>query len=213
MTKLVARGSAWIEDNGNLAPRSEWDFYPTSEETVQSAFEFLLEECPQYSRQRAERLAILDPGCADGVWGRVAKRILKNPLVDGVEIQDRFGKPEGYSRWANCDFHEFAKTVNDEWNLIVGNPPYRHAEQFVRTSLELLEPGGHLLFLLRLAFLEGQARGTGLWREFPPQSIGVCSKRPSFTGNGRTDALAYMIVLWQKGFTGEPRLRWIGNRN
>ncbi len=102
--------------------------------------------------------------------------------------------------------------MNEEWNLIAGNPAYRDAEKWVRTSLNLLEPGGHLLFLLRLAFLEGQARGSGLWREHPPKAVGVCCKRPSFTGNGRTDALAYMFVLWEKGWRGEPRLKWVGDR-
>ena len=40
-----------------------------------------------------------------------------------------------------------------------GRIEHRQAEAFVRKGLALLCPGGVLVFLLRLAFLEGQRRG------------------------------------------------------
>lgn len=208
MTKLVARGSSYIPDTGALKPRDAYDHYPTPEDVIEDAFEFLLQECPQYSRQRASYLSVLDPGAGTGVWGHVASRYLKLPVIDGVEVQERFPHPPRYDSWFNEDFFAFAEQVGADYDLIVGNPPYRDARKFVETSYGLLQPGGHVLFLLRLAFLEGQDRARTFWRKYPPKAIAIASKRPSFTGDGRTDAIAYMICLWENGFTGSPRVRW-----
>jgi hypothetical protein len=98
------------------------------------------------------------------------------------------------------------ESYGTRYDLIIGNPPFGLAEEFVRYSLSLLDKNGWLVFLLRLAFLEGQDRGRGLWSEFPLHTCGVYSPRPSFTGDGKTDATAYAAYVWQKGFAGETRL-------
>jgi hypothetical protein len=75
----------------------------------------------------------------------------------------------------------------------MGNPPYSHAEEFVRQGYDLLSVGGSLIFLLRLAFLEGQARRDELFQDMPPYQVAVCSKRPSFSGDGKTNATAFAV--------------------
>jgi len=72
-----------------------------------------------------------------------------------------------------------------------------------------LEPKGHIFFLLRLAMLESQRRARGLWQEHRPKKVYVLGRRPSFTGNGKTDATAYALYLWQKGWQGETTLDWL----
>jgi hypothetical protein len=91
----------------------------------------------------------------------------------------------------------------------MGNPPYRHAEEFIRHGYDLLSVGGSLIFLLRLAFLEGKARRDGLFREMPPYQVAVCSKRPSFSGDGRTNATAFAVFHWRAGYRGAPLLTWL----
>jgi hypothetical protein len=59
-------------------------------------------------------------------------------------------------------------------------------------------PNGEIMFLLRLNFLEGQKRSKGLWKEFRPYQIYVLPRRPSFTGDQKTDATAYMLACWGK---------------
>jgi hypothetical protein len=95
------------------------------------------------------------------------------------------------------------------YDLIIGNPPYEYAEEFVRQSLRYLAPTGRIVFLLRLAFLESQERGVGLWREHPPYRVLTCSKRPSFTGNGKTDSAAYAVYYWKHGHQGDFVGGWI----
>lgn len=97
------------------------------------------------------------------------------------------------------------------YDLVVGNPPYKYAEEFVRAGLEALESDGTMIYLLRLAFLEGQARARGLWKTHRPDKVYVLGRRPSFTGNGRTDATAYALYVWYAhlGAGSTTELHWL----
>lgn len=97
----------------------------------------------------------------------------------------------------------------NSFDLILGNPPYEYAEEFTRMALHHLAPGGRIVFLFRLAFLEGQDRGVGLWRDYPPYRVDVCSRRPSFTGNGKTDSTAYACYYWRHGHQGDFAGGWL----
>lgn len=81
-----------------------------------------------------------------------------------------------------------------------GNPPYSLALDFINKSLELLHPGGLLIFLLRTNFLESEKRFKW-WQEHPLSGLYTLHKRPSFTGRG-TDATSYSWFVWERGGTG-----------
>lgn len=88
--------------------------------------------------------------------------------------------------------------------LIVGNPPFREAEEHVAAGMRLLLPGEHLAFLLRINFL-GAARRLGFWREHRPAWVAPIVPRPSFTGGG-TDGTEYGLFVWRKAGRGGARL-------
>lgn len=93
-------------------------------------------------------------------------------------------------------------------DLVVGNPPYRHALAFVRRSLDLVGDGGTVAFLLRLGFLASQSRAA-FFRESRPAWVHILSKRPSFTGDGKTDGSDYTFVVWVKGNKQPTQLGWL----
>lgn len=98
-----------------------------------------------------------------------------------------------------------------QYDLILGNPPYADGEEFVEEAMKNLREGGVLAYLLRLAFCEGQDRSKGLWTKYPPHTVAVAAKRPSFTGNGKTDATAYAMYYFIKGYKGPTflsRIDW-----
>ncbi len=117
--------------------------------------------------------------------------------------------------WEQYNFDEWAwqqpniDLQGHSYDFVVGNPPYKFAETFIRNGMAVLNDGGWLVFLLRLAFLEGQARAKALWREYPPHTVAVASRRPSFTGNGKTDATAYACFYILKGYRGPTNLSWL----
>lgn len=108
---------------------------------------------------------------------------------------------------------------------IITNPPYKYAKQFVEKSLDIIKDGNRVAMLLKLTFLEGQAR-RNMFMKYPPKYIYVFSKRALCAKNGEfmiekenksgekgmklmSSAVAYGWFIWEKGFKGEPIIRWI----
>jgi hypothetical protein len=79
-------------------------------------------------------------------------------------------------------------------DLIVTNPPFSQAQEFLEKSLE---HGRCVIYLLRLGFLASQKR-KDFWKANPPSHLFTLSKRPSFTGEGKTDNSDYGWVVWDK---------------
>ena len=179
-----------ITTNKQMRERDPNDFYPTPTELCDAALRLIHADVYEIK-------AVLDPGCGTGVWGQAARRRWQGIHLDGVDIRD-VGHPEGYDSLFINDFRLLGFTPF--YNAVIGNPPYKHAEAFIRLGMEALVDGGYMIYLLRLGFLEGQKRGQGLWRKYRPIHVAVCSKRPSFIpGTRSTDATAYAIFVWRKG--------------
>jgi hypothetical protein len=182
----------------NLPNRKDFDFYPTPQGVCDDALSFLPTDCNPFS--------ILDPGAGTGVWGKAARKRYPSALITGMDIRPETVRPSSYNFWMHGDF-----LLTDSapcFDLVIGNPPYKYAEQFVRHSLNMLESGGFLIMLLRLNFLEGRDRGGKLYRKYPPKNVVVRAGRVSFTGDGQANATAYAYFIWQKGWVGKPLLEW-----
>ena len=85
-----------------------------------------------------------------------------------------------------------------EWDgyadLIISNPPFSKAQQFIEHAIPRCDT---LIFLLRLNFLGSQKRNA-MWNANKPDKLIVLSKRPSFNGKG-TDSCDYAWFVWQNG--------------
>lgn len=84
-------------------------------------------------------------------------------------------------------------------DLIITNPPFRLAEQFLRASMG--QTHKYVALLLRAAFLES-ARRANLLEEFPPKAVYFLRSRPHFIGpnsDGGTDTAMYAWFIWEKG--------------
>jgi hypothetical protein len=85
--------------------------------------------------------------------------------------------------------------------LLVTNPPYSLAAEFIQRALERYRKSIDCAFLLRLNYLGSQKRAA-FHREHP-SDVFVLPRRPSFTGKG-TDATEYAWFVWGPGRGG----RW-----
>lgn len=93
---------------------------------------------------------------------------------------------------------------------IITNPPFKHAERFIKTALDKVSDGDYVCMFLRTLFLEGKARKK-LFAENPPQIVAVSSGRiacqkPSYTG--KSNAMSFSWFIWQKGYQGDTVVRW-----
>lgn len=85
------------------------------------------------------------------------------------------------------------------YDLVITNPPFSLAMEVILASLEVTRPGGFVVMLLRLNFLESEKR-LPFFRSNAPKRIYVHSKRLSFLPNGKADSVAYAHFAWQKSY-------------
>ncbi len=96
---------------------------------------------------------------------------------------------------------------------IITNPPYKYAKEFVEKAIEVIPLGHKVAMFLKLQFLESKSRRE-LFNRYPPKYIYVSSGRLSCAMNGdfekysKSNAVTYAWFIWEKGFQGEPIVRW-----
>ncbi len=184
-----------IQTDKPLCPRQANDFYPTPVELAREAVR-------PYA---LDGKRVLDAGAGTGAWGEAVKQIFPKAHVVGIDLtafplNDSTPK---YDSWVVGDFLQYKHTAD----IVVGNPPYIYAEEFVRHALTLAPM---VCFLLRIDFLASEKRRKGLYSERILRRVDVCSRRPSFTGNRRTDSDTYAVFhfLQDRVFVG-PTLGWL----
>lgn len=140
---------------------------------------------------------VVDPGCGNGaIASRVAQRAPKAD-VRGIEkdetlLEQARSTREASIAWELGDWLSWqADGVPD---LVIGNPPYKLADDFVKKALAVTAKKGIVAMLLRSTFLVPKARRelrklAGLPNKFELE------RRPSFNGSG-TDATEYAWIVW-----------------
>ena len=139
----------------------------------------------------------------DGVW------LTASDLEPDEGVTYRDGKRPKRADFLTWDWRTQAGVLPEnppDW--IIGNPPYITAEEHIRRAVEVT--GRHVVFVLRLAMLEGVKRAGGLWKDTPLREVIVLAPRPSFTSNGRTDTkTAYAAFWWDKYWSKPPQVSWL----
>ena len=150
---------------------------------------------------------IWEPACGEG---HLAKRLTELGYdVTATDLIDR-GYGEG-----GVDFLEIK-----DWNPnppyfpgdIITNPPYKYCTDFILKSLELVKEGHKVCMFLKLQTLEGQERYNRIYKDNPPKTIYVYSKRKQCGKNGNftgSSAVCYAWFVWEKGFKGDTTVKWI----
>ena len=109
---------------------------------------------------------------------------------------------------------DFLKVKSTNLKLdILTNPPYKFATEFVKKALSIQENGYYTIMFLKIQFLEGQARKK-LFEKYPPKYVYINSARQLCAMNGnfekyKATAICYCWFIWEKGWRGEPTIRWI----
>jgi len=110
------------------------------------------------------------------------------------------------------DFMQYEKTNLDL--DIITNLPYNIAQEFIEKSLNVVNVGRKIAMFLKLTFLEGQKRRK-FFEKYPPKKVCVYSARVQVARNGdskmfkKSSAACYAWFIWEKGFKGDPIIKWI----
>jgi len=148
--------------------------------------------------------SVLDAGCGTGAILRevIKRNAQKISVARGVELDPVRAAKAKETATPNVWCGDFLTMGPAEtpWDVVIANPPYALAQEFVDHARVL---GTLVIFLLRLNFLGSAAK----FAKYMPD-VYVLPKRPSFTGDGRTDATEYAWFVW-----GRDRGTWGADRN
>lgn len=189
--------------------REKDDYYPTPPDATKK----MIDCCPWLlCNNNQTSYDVWEPACGEGHISEVLKdHSIKTYSTDLVD--------RGYGDLRNIDFLMEQKSLAP-W--IVTNPPYKLANEFVKHAYKLQEQskdGEGFIFLLRLAFLEGQKRYEEIFQHTPPDTVLVHTKRltlirgdheSAWYGSGKT-AMAWFvwkINRFEKDLD-EPSIQWI----
>lgn len=181
--------------NHSEEERAELDYYATDPKAVQMLLE-----------REKFIFPIWEPACGGG---HIADVLIDNGYkVKCTDIVDR-----GYkNQTETVDFLQINPTPRNDHDIIT-NPPYALAKEFVEHALDISQESVKVAMLLKLTFLEG-AKRKELFKKYPPKRIYVFSSRIGCWRNGikpdkAQNAVCYAWFIWEKGYQGEPHIRWI----
>ena len=142
----------------------------------------------------------LDPCAGQGAILLALNELATMPRYYGIEIDEQRATICAKQNGIGClltdalvlDWRRLGAFGQSD--LIITNPPYSLAQEFLEKAL--VSGASQVCFLLRLNFLESKKRAA-FWRSHPCD-VWVLPKRPSFTSKG-TDATGYAWFLFGPG--------------
>lgn len=183
--------------NHSEKEREENDYYATDPHSLKIFLEALKRDEIELHKN------IWECACGEGHLSRVLED--EGYYVYSSDLIDR-----GYTDNL-IDFLEVQE--KDLKTDILTNPPYKYAQDFVNKGLQIIEGGYFVVMLLKIQFLEGQKRQE-LFKQKNLKYVYVNSSRQTCYINGdmskkMSSASCYCWYIWQKGYSGEPTIRWI----
>lgn len=187
-------------------PRRKNDFYPTPDGVPLACLRVAV---PDLFKGYC---SVMDVGAGLGIWGQAISYNAPAVTLTGVEVNPEFPATTCYDTWHVGNYlHLDYELITERYDYVVGNPPFNIAEDCIRNGLKSLRKGGKLTFLLRLAYLESLGRGNGLFKEFPPLTVHVSSRRIPFESYDGTSAskVPFAMFTWEQGRTqGDTVIKW-----
>jgi hypothetical protein len=180
--------------------RDPLDYYATEPAALESFLD-QLEKDKLYLDSK-----IWEPACGGGHLSKVLINREYNVLSTDIAVR--------YKGADECDFLAILPTYSWPGDILT-NPPFRHVEAFLRQGLRFVKKGRYVILLQRIMFLESSKRYK-LFQESPPKYVYIHSSRIAIAKGGDFKryekggrSMCFAWYVWEKGFKGEPTLRWI----
>lgn len=169
---------------------------------------------------------LLEPGCGEGSFLDAMAKVWPSAERIGVDLNPELvdiAVDRGHEAYA-CDYLK-VKDLGGPFDAIIGNPPFKFADEFLERSMGLVKPFGIVAFIQKLNWQGGQKRFKAMWlktgRDLAHEY--VLPYRIGFTPDGGSDSIEYGVYVFQRGWmkTGRPTTksfldnsgitnRWVG---
>ena len=196
------RAAISVKSPNSTNEREQDDFYATDPK----ALEELLAHSSYYLHNIfCNRPVIWEPACGNG---NLALVLNKHDLPTyASDLKNR-----GYGMY-DMDFLQNNNFIDAQ--IILTNPPYSLATEFIEHALDILPDGGLYIALMNITYLAGQKRYQRVYSKGSLREIYVFSKRVECWKNGekpkdKCGSIAnYAWYVFQKGYNGQPTLYWL----
>lgn len=203
------------------AVRSPNDYYLTDPKEIVRFIRYWRKTDPDAENFWSQPRKILDPS-AGGLTEQVTipqKGVLRPPLYF---MPCEMSYPEainaGAGRWADTVHQVHTMDIREnsraeikadflvygvaglpmDYDMVITNPPFSRAVEFIRKALMAVRDGGYVVMLLRLNFFGSEDRNHFFLSGKMPARAYVHAKRLGFTPDGKTDSIEYMHAIWRK---------------
>lgn len=182
-----------VSATGRGAERQKDDFYETPAWCVRRYLEASVVRHGHW----------LEPGAGDGAIIRAVDAWRSEyplPTLAWVAVEreaTHFALVETGVSVLFADFLHPDVSAAKKFDMCIGNPPFKLAQEFIEKGLTCANV---VAFLLRLNFLEGNKR-SAFFKQYPCD-VFVLPNRPSFRADGKTDACAYAWFEFGGGMGG-----------
>lgn len=189
--------------NHSSEEREPHDYYATSPRATELLLE--IEDIKH---------TVLEPCCGEGHISEVLKKAGHEVISSDLIYRD-YGigcaNIYDYHNESGILYHTNKKMIDTDFDIVT-NPPYKEAGKMTEHMMELLNEGGKLIQFLKLTFLESKARKE-LFKKYPLKTLHVSSSRLLTCKNGdfenyKSSPIAYGWFVWEKGYKGEPIIKW-----
>jgi hypothetical protein len=175
--------------------KESYDDFPTPPWATRALLEHVLEN------RNWQDNSCLEPGCGAGYMSRTLREYFGE-----VEAYDALNYGTNQVR----DFLTYDYDRNYDW--IITNPPFKHAEEFIMKSLKLANVG--VAVFARTSFVESVGRYERLFQPTPPALVAFFSERVPINKNSmsRTNVTAtcYSWLVWRVDYQVEDcKAIWI----
>ncbi len=169
---------------------ADFEFYPTPPEAIDSLLESHLVDLPGG--------VWIDPCAGTGRIPRTVNAYRRDLHWILCEIDERHRETLSAIVTSGDVLLPFGDFVHREWrhpvaNVLIMNPPFSHALDFVRAAFERAS----VVAMLQRSTWIAPARASFLRDHMP--DVYALPKRPSFTADGGTDATEYAWFVWPDG--------------
>lgn len=182
--------------------RVEYDFYATNPKAVQMLFD-------SFKEINLSKTKTLEPSVGQGHIVNTLKNLGVSD-IDCIDIVNRGVPNVIVSDYLTC-------RLKNVYDLIITNPPFSLAQEFIEKSFTHIVRGGYVIMFLKIQFLEGAKRKT-FFDKYPPKYVYVFRNRMATWNNGNeldpngkrwATTMCHAWFIWQEGFKGEPIIRWL----
>lgn len=175
--------------------RDSLDNFPTPPWATRALVEHVI------GPENARGCSVLEPACGDGYMSRVLAEYFET-----VRSFDIHGYGFGY-----VDDFLSSSWVDESFDWVITNPPFKAAEDFVARGLRVARVG--VAVLVRTVFIESVGRWDRLFRDRPCTAFAQFVERVPIV-KGRVDpkattATGYAWLIWNKTVAEHSRIVWI----